>query len=385
VTTYLLAGGGTAGHVNPLLATADELRRREPSSTVLVLGTAEGLEARLVPERGYELITIPKLPFPRRPNGAALRFPAGLSATVTQVARLIRERDVDVVVGFGGYASAPGYLGARRAGVPFVIHEGNARPGLANRLGARFSPWVAVTFASTVLPRARVTGMPLRTEVTALADPAVRASAATEAHALFGLDASRPTLLVTGGSLGARRINASVQASARELVAAGWNVLHIAGGRAEVADPEVEHYRFVGYCDRMDLALAVADFAVSRAGASTLSEFGAVGIPSVLVPYAVGNGEQRFNARDLVAAGGALLTDDASFTPERLQQLVLPILADRDRVAAMARAAEGAGIADGDARLAGLIGEALEAPVRRRGARAPGDGAPHGGSGAAGA
>ncbi|WP_291052082.1 UDP-N-acetylglucosamine--N-acetylmuramyl-(pentapeptide) pyrophosphoryl-undecaprenol N-acetylglucosamine transferase [Herbiconiux sp.] len=362
MTRYLLAGGGTAGHVNPLLATADELRRRDPSATVIVLGTAEGLEARLVPERGYELVTIPKLPFPRRPNAAALRFPGGLRRTIAQVAELIRSRRIDVVVGFGGYASAPGYLGARRAKVPFVIHEGNAKPGLANRLGARFSPWVGVTFGSTVLPHATLVGMPLRTEVTALAAPEVRAAAATEAAAFFGLDTSRPTLLVTGGSLGARRINATVHASAAALVGVGWNVLHIAGNRSEVSDPGIDGYVFVEYCDRMDLALAVADFALSRAGASTLSEFGAIGVPAVLVPYPVGNGEQRFNARDLLRAGGAILVDDADFVPEWVTREVLPLLADRPRIERMAAAAREVGIADGDARLAALIARALGEP-----------------------
>lgn len=361
MTVHLLAGGGTAGHVNPLLATADALRRQDPDAEILVLGTAEGLEARLVPERGYELLTIHKLPFPRRPNGAALRFPGALRRTIADVVAIIRSRRVDVVTGFGGYASAPGYLAARRAKVPFVIHEGNAMPGLANRLGARFSPWVGVTFASTRLPHAQLTGMPLRTEVTALADPERRAAAAAEARALFGLDPARPTLLVTGGSLGARRINGTVHAAASALTAAGWSVLHIAGNRAEVADPELPHYVFLNYCDRMELALAVADFAVSRAGASTLSEFGAVGVPSLLVPYAVGNGEQRVNARDLLDAGGALLVDDAAFDATAVEGTLLPLLADRPRIERMAAAARGVGIADGDARLATLIGKAHEA------------------------
>lgn len=360
MTAYLLAGGGTAGHVNPLLATADELRRRDPSAEILVLGTAEGLEARLVPERGYELITIPRLPFPRRPNGAALRFPGGLRRTIASVTGIIRSRGIDVVVGFGGYASAPGYLAARRAKVPFVIHEGNAKPGLANRLGARFSPWVGVTFAATPLPHAALVGMPLRTEVTALADPDVRSRAAAEAHTFFGLDPERPTLLVTGGSLGARRINATVHASAQALLGAGWNVLHIAGNRSEVSDPGLPGYAYLEYCDRMDLALAVADFALSRAGASTVCEIGAVGIPSVLVPYPVGNGEQRFNAADLVDAGGALLVADAEFDPAWVQRTVLPILAEPARISAMAAAARSTGIADGDARLVALVHRALD-------------------------
>ncbi|QJU53332.1 UDP-N-acetylglucosamine--N-acetylmuramyl-(pentapeptide) pyrophosphoryl-undecaprenol N-acetylglucosamine transferase [Herbiconiux sp. KACC 21604] len=355
MTTYLLAGGGTAGHVNPLLATADRLREIDPSARVIVLGTAEGLEARLVPERGYELVTIPKLPFPRRPNGAALRFPAALRRTIAQVASLIRERGVEVVVGFGGYASAPGYLGARRAGVPFVIHEGNAKPGLANRLGARYSSFVGVTFAATTLPHSTLVGMPLRAEVTALADAGVRAEAATEAARFFGLDPARPTLLVTGGSLGARRINGTVHASAQKLVDAGWNVLHIAGDKAEVDDPGLPGYVFVNYCDRMELALAVADFAVSRAGGSTVSELAVVGIPSVLIPYPVGNGEQRFNALDLVNAGGAVLVPDAEFTPAWLDRELLPLLADRSRVATMAARSLEVGIPDASTRLAALV------------------------------
>jgi UDP-N-acetylglucosamine--N-acetylmuramyl-(pentapeptide) pyrophosphoryl-undecaprenol N-acetylglucosamine transferase len=359
VTGYLLAGGGTAGHVNPLLATADELRRRDPAAEIVVLGTAEGLEARLVPERGYELVTIPKLPFPRRPNGAALRFPAALRRTVGQVAALITERSIDVVVGFGGYASAPGYLGARRAGVPFVIHEGNAKPGLANRLGARYSPWVGVTFAATTLPHQTLVGMPLRAEVTRLADGALRAASAEEASRVFGLDPAHPTLLVTGGSLGARRINATVHARAAQLVAAGWNVLHIAGDRAEVADPGIPGYVFMTYCDRMELALAAADFAVSRAGGSTVSELAVVGVPSVLVPYPVGNGEQRFNALDLVNAGGALLVADADFVPGWIDSTLLPLLADRSRVERMAGAARGAGIPDASERLSDLVRRAL--------------------------
>ncbi|HCJ49509.1 MAG TPA: UDP-N-acetylglucosamine--N-acetylmuramyl-(pentapeptide) pyrophosphoryl-undecaprenol N-acetylglucosamine transferase, partial [Microbacterium sp.] len=151
MTTYLLAGGGTAGHVNPLLAVADAIRAREPEATVLVLGTKEGLEARLVPLRGYELLIVDKVPFPRRPNSAALRFPARFTRAIGQVRSHIRERAVDVVVGFGGYASAPAYVAARRAGVPYVVHEANAKPGLANILGARRAAASGVAFEGTPL------------------------------------------------------------------------------------------------------------------------------------------------------------------------------------------------------------------------------------------
>jgi len=225
VTRFLLAGGGTAGHVNPLLATADELRARHSGDEVLVLGTAEGLEARLVPLRGYELSTIPRLPFPRRVNRAALRFPTAFRSTVDGIVRTIRERRIDAVVGFGGYAAAPAYLAARRARVPFVVHEANARPGLANRLGARATPWVGVAFEGTPLPHAEIVGMPLRREIAQLDREASR----PEAMAALGLEPGRPTLLVTGGSLGARRINATIHAAAAGIVATGFQILHITG------------------------------------------------------------------------------------------------------------------------------------------------------------
>ncbi|WP_448004383.1 undecaprenyldiphospho-muramoylpentapeptide beta-N-acetylglucosaminyltransferase [Agromyces bauzanensis] len=355
MTTYLLAGGGTAGHVNPLLAVADRLRERDPSCEVLVLGTAEGLESRLVPARGYELLTIAKVPFPRRPNRAALAFPARFRRSIDDVARIIHDRGVDVVVGFGGYVSTPAYLAARSARVPVVIHEANARPGLANRLGSRWAARVGVAFSGTSLPHAEVVGMPLRREIETLDRAALRA----EAAAFFGLDATRRVLLATGGSLGARRINRTMVASAAAITSAGWQVLHVAGGNADVADPGVDGYRMVAYADRMDLALAVADLAVSRAGAATVSELAALGIPAVYVPYPVGNGEQRFNAADVVDAGGGILVDDADFVPSWVEAELLPLLGDPACVERMAAAAASVGRRDGTDRMITLIDAAL--------------------------
>ncbi|MGO4534085.1 UDP-N-acetylglucosamine--N-acetylmuramyl-(pentapeptide) pyrophosphoryl-undecaprenol N-acetylglucosamine transferase [Leifsonia sp. 2MCAF36] len=357
MTRYLLAGGGTAGHVNPLLAVADRLRRDDPAAEVLVLGTKEGLEARLVPQRGYQLATIPKLPFPRRPNGAALRFPGEYRRSIRTVRDLIRSRGIDAVVGFGGYAAAPAYSAARKEGVPLVLHEANARPGLANRLGARYTPWVGVAFEGTPLPHAAFVGMPLRVEIEQLDRAAARPAAAAE----FGLSVDRPTLLVTGGSLGARRINQTVAARAAELTAAGWQVLHIQGGRGELADPGVEGYRLLDYCDRMDLALAIADFSVARAGAATVSEFAALGIPAVYVPFPIGNGEQRYNAAGVLRAGGGLLVDDADFDPSWVDATLLPLLADRPAVDDMGRRAASAGVIDGSDRMVALIRSALGA------------------------
>ena len=355
MTTYLLAGGGTAGHVNPLLAVADRIRESEPEAAILVLGTAEGLEARLVPDRGYELITIERLPFPRRPGRALLRFPARQRAAVDRVRAILRERNVDVVVGFGGYASAPAYLAAHREKLPFVVHEANARPGLANRLGAAFTRFVGVAHESTRIRNAHVVGMPLRREIEQLDRPSAR----VEAHTAFGLDPARPVLLVTGGSTGARRINATITASAPLIIGAGWQVLHIAGERAEVRDPRLDGYVFLHYCDRMDLAIAVADLAVSRSGSATVSELTAVGVPAVFVPYPVGNGEQRFNAADVVAAGGAVIVVDAAFTPSWVAESLVPLLQDRASIAEMAVRSASVGVSDGADRMVELVHRAL--------------------------
>lgn len=360
MTTYLLAGGGTAGHVNPLLAVADALRARDPEADVLVLGTREGLEARLVPERGYELLIVDKVPFPRRPNSAAAAFPARFPRAITQVRRHIAERGVDVVVGFGGYASAPAYVAARRERVPFVVHEANARPGLANVLGARRAAGVGVAFEGTPLKRSRVVGMPLRDEIITLDRAALR----DEAAEYFGLDADKPVLLVFGGSLGAQRLNEAFGeghgGAWRDVLDAGWQLLHATGERSELADPGAPGYAMVRYLDRMDLAFALADVVVSRAGAATVSEISALGIPTMYVPYAVGNGEQALNAASAVRAGAAVLIPDAGFTGDRVRAEVVPFLADDARRAAMAEAAASVGIKNGTANVVAMIDEALK-------------------------
>jgi UDP-N-acetylglucosamine--N-acetylmuramyl-(pentapeptide) pyrophosphoryl-undecaprenol N-acetylglucosamine transferase len=351
MTTYLLAGGGTAGHVNPLLAVADRLREREPGATILVLGTKEGLESRLVPERGFELLVIDKLPFPRRIGRKALGFLPALRRLVRRTRGIIHDRGVDVVVGFGGYASAPAYLAARAEHVALVIHEANAKPGFANRLGARFTRYVGVLFPNTAIRNPTVVGMPLRREIEQLD----RTRARTEAYRVFGLSPDRPVLLVTGGSTGARSINRTIAESVTLVLGAGWQVLHIVGERAEIFDPGLPGYAFVRYCDRMELAIAVADLAVSRAGSATVSEFTAIGVPAVYVPYPVGNGEQRFNAADVVSAGGGILVLDSDFTPAWVLASLVPLLQDRAAIAEMAARAVTVGTRDGTDRMVELI------------------------------
>lgn len=348
---YLLTGGGTAGHVNPLLAVADAIRLDDSTAEVLALGTAEGLESRLVAERGYELLTIAKLPFPRRPNAYAIAFLPKFATAVKSCRRIIRDRKIDVVVGFGGYASAPAYLAAALERVPLVIHEANALPGLANRLGAAIAKVIAVAFKNTPLKNAIHVGMPLRSEIVEAATSGSRAAARKH----FGLAADAPTLLVTGGSLGARHINQVIESSMHVLEAAGIQVLHIVGGDSDLAPLKEKGYVRIAYCDRMDLAILAANYAVSRAGASTVSEFSALGLPALYIPYAVGNGEQAKNSAEVVVAGGAITVADRDFSREFVANQVVPIMSSSKNLDAMAVAAKKCGNLDGTSQLLKLI------------------------------
>ncbi len=225
----LLAGGGSAGHTSPLLATADALRRLEPGVEITCLGTPRGLENRVVPEAGYPLELISPVPLPRRPGMDLLKVPVRLRRAVREATRVLDRTGAEVVVGFGGYVSMPAYLAARRRRVPIVLHEQNAVPGLANKAGARIARRVAVSFPDTPLPKAEYVGLPLRAMIARLDRGALRA----EARRFFDLEPDRPTLLVTGGSQGARRLNQAVSGASAALAGAGVQVLHVVGPKGE--------------------------------------------------------------------------------------------------------------------------------------------------------
>ncbi|MEO3938637.1 undecaprenyldiphospho-muramoylpentapeptide beta-N-acetylglucosaminyltransferase [Dermatophilaceae bacterium Soc4.6] len=364
-SSVLLAGGGSAGHVSPLLALADALVRRDPDVRVTALGTEAGLEARLVPARGYPLRFVPKVAMPRRPTAALLRLPGSLRAAVEAAGRAIDESGAQVVVGFGGYVSTPAYLAARRRRIPIVVHEQNSTAGLANRVGARLTRYVATTFPRTRLAHARVLGIPLRREIATLDRSVLR----LEAMAALGLDPQWPTLLVTGGSLGAQRLNEAFSAEAGSLSGAGVQVLHVTGRGKELtvdvpgADQGGAPYVVVPYVDRMELAYAAADLVVCRAGANTVCELTAVGLPAVYVPLPIGNGEQRANAEHVVAVGGGLLVDDADLTPRWVSTDLLGLATDRARIAQMATAAATVGERGADEALADLVQEAFAGGV----------------------
>jgi UDP-N-acetylglucosamine--N-acetylmuramyl-(pentapeptide) pyrophosphoryl-undecaprenol N-acetylglucosamine transferase len=358
MSVFLLAGGGTGGHVNPLLALAELLRNE--GHEVIALGTKEGLETRLVPERGFELQTVARLPFPRKPSLSALKFPFRFLGAVSRVRKLIRKRSIAGVVGFGGYASAPAYVAAWLEKTPLVIHEANALAGFANRLGAKFTKYRAVAFKNSDLKDSTLTGMPIRAEIVA----AIGKYDQQQARVELGLDPQSPTLLVTGGSLGAASINRAVIEAKDVLLAAGIQILHIVGDRSEFGEADEPGYKRIAYCNSMDAAISAASFAISRAGASTVSEFAAFGLPALYIPYPVGNGEQRLNAKTVVDAGGGILLEDKDFNSGYITQKLIPVISRASKLAQMAAAAKSTGITDATERLRDLLALAVDTVTR---------------------
>ncbi len=367
-----MAAGGTAGHVGPMLATAAALVERSGEVDVTCLGTPRGLETRLVPAAGFPLELVTPVPLPRRVSPELARLPVRLASSVRGALTVLDRVRPDVVVGFGGYVSVPAYLAAARRRVPLVVHEGNALPGLANRLGARLTDHVATSFPQTPLPRAVCTGLPVRTRISRLD----RARGRDEARAYFGLRAEQPVLLVTGGSQGARRLNEAVAGAAPALGAAGISVLHVSGPANEVTiggtrSPDTT-YVVRDYVDRMDLAYAAADLVLCRAGAGTVTEVAVTGLPAVFVPLPIGNGEQARNAAPVVAAGGARLVADSKLTPAWVADELVPLLTDPGQLQAMSARATTVLPRGADEAVAELVLEAAAAPrthgrVRRRG------------------
>ena len=380
----VVAGGGSAGHIEPALALADALRQADSSIQVTCLGTKRGLETRLVPMRGYDLELIPAVPLPRSVTPTLLTVPGRLAGAVHTTGQILERVGADVLVGFGGYVATPAYLAAKRHKVPIVVHEANPFPGIANRLGARLTTYVFTGHPDTKLRNARFIGLPIRRQIAELD----RFALGDKARAHFGLRPDLPVLLVTGGSQGARALNAALAGALSAIRNAGVQVLHITGPRNidEVQAPAGGvPYVAVPFVDRMDLAYAAADFALCRAGAMTCAELTAVGMPAAYVPLPIGNGEQRLNALPIVQRGGGLLVEDSELSADWIKNSLLPVLTNIDQVAAMSEAAAALGRRDADRRLAQAVIDIVANEAAARAAETgPGaQGQPTPGSGAA--
>ena len=345
----LVAGGGTAGHIEPAMNLADELRRRDAKSHIVALGTERGLEVSLVPKRGYDIALVSAVPLPRKVNGELFRLPSRLRKAIKETRAVIEDNDIDVVVGFGGYVSIPAYFAARGR-VPIVVHEANAKAGIANRIGARFASAIAECVTGS-LPNAVLTGNPLRHSIATLNRSALR----DQAREHFGISHDRTVVLVFGGSLGAQTLNRAVAQLLTDNVIGDVTIIHSYGAKNQPAGSPSENYVPVPFIDRMDLAYAAADFVICRSGAMTVAEISAVGLPACYVPLAHGNGEQALNVQSVVAAGGAIVIDDSRFDAAAIRQYVLPLLTNTEVLNHMSAQARTAGKPDAAKLLADLV------------------------------
>ncbi len=370
-TWAIIAGGGTAGHVVPGLALGRALvERGHPASSIHYVGSERGLEADMVPQAGFGLTVLPGRGFARKLSARGIVDNTGaawgLSRAVARAVAIVRRRRPSVVVAVGGYAGVPCGLAAAAARVPLVVVEQNAVPGAANRLLGRFARASAVSFPGTDLPGAVVTGNPVRPEILGV-DRTDEGRAA--ARAALGLPEGRRVIAVTGGSLGALRINRAVLGAVERWAGrADLAVRHAVGARdldlvqahqpALPPDGEGLVYQPVRYEDRMELLMAAADLLVCRAGGNTVAEVAVVGLPAVLVPLPNAPGDhQTANARALADAGGGVLVPDTELDADRLVAEVERLLADDGLLEAMGRAAASVGRRDAADRVAALVEE----------------------------
>jgi undecaprenyldiphospho-muramoylpentapeptide beta-N-acetylglucosaminyltransferase len=362
-TWAVIAGGGTAGHVVPGLAVARALvARGHPASSIHWVASQRGSEGALVTEAGFDVTLLPGRGIQRRLTAENLGAAWGLGRAGVEATALVRSRRPAVVLAMGGWASVSCALAAEALRVPVVVAEQNAVPGAANRLVGRFAKAAAVPFPGTPLPRAVVTGNPVRADIIAVdRSDAGRAAARTA----LGLPPDRTVVAVFGGSLGALRLNeAALGALAAWADRGDLALRHVVGERdwslvAERVPPLPDNglfYQPVRYDNERALSLAAVDVAVSRAGGNTVAELAAVGVPSILVPLPNAPGDhQTANARELVDAGGALLVPDGDMTGARLVADVERLLADPDRLATMAAAARATGRRDAAEAVAALL------------------------------
>jgi UDP-N-acetylglucosamine--N-acetylmuramyl-(pentapeptide) pyrophosphoryl-undecaprenol N-acetylglucosamine transferase len=323
----IFAAGGTAGHVEPALATADMVRKNDANARIRFLATSAGIENQLVPPRGYELLTVPKAAIPRRISKDLLLLPFRLVRAVIATRRMIA--GADVIVGFGGYLAGTAYLAAKISRIPIVVHEANARAGMANRLGSFFTDEIALVDANAGLRQGIVIGLPMREKILSWAMRVRSDSAESKAAArrILGLDPNKPTVVVIGGSQGSLRINTAMAQALESLLAHGAQVLHAVGTRNQLPAAKPGYFP-TAYLSEIELAYAAADVLVARSGAATCQEVLAFGLPAVFVPLPFGNGEQALNAEPLVDAGAAVIIKDDQINGEKLATGVLEILQD---------------------------------------------------------
>lgn len=327
MTRIVFAGGGTAGHIEPALAVARHWIKSHPDSELIFLGTSSGLENRLVPEAGFKLSLITKVRISRKLSPSLLATPFTLVRSISQVYKVLE--GADLLVGFGGYVSGPAYLAARIRRIPIVIHEANARPGIANRLGALFTEHAAIAYpvASGKLSGALLAGLPLRPDVDIAFHSAESdwAKARTDAKVRNGFNPTQPLIFIFGGSQGSVAINSVIEGARSQLGESGMQILHSVGANNHLPESD-SNYKAVSYISDMATAYLAADLIISRSGAVSCSEINTLGRYALFIPLPVGNGEQELNAMTLVADSRAEIVMQRDFTSSWLTENISRLL-----------------------------------------------------------
>lgn len=322
MTRILFAGGGTAGHIEPAWAVSQAWKAKHQSDEVAFLGTASGQEVELIPNRGGVLYLIPKVTAPRSITIETFLFPFKLINSAIKTISIVK--NFDLVIGFGGYVSASAYLAAIVMRKPIVIHEQNARVGIANKLGSRFASEVLVAYPNAIkeFGRGEVVGNPLKSQIVEAARQAAQDWVTARAKAKDALNVQGPLVLVLGGSSGSTYINEVIAKTNFH----DCTVIHSLGraNANSTIEPSGQSgkyvYRPVDYIEDMATALLASDLVISRSGAVATSEFAALGKYALFIPLPIGNGEQALNATELVSAGKAELRSQRDFTPSWLSE-----------------------------------------------------------------
>jgi UDP-N-acetylglucosamine--N-acetylmuramyl-(pentapeptide) pyrophosphoryl-undecaprenol N-acetylglucosamine transferase len=314
--------------VEPALAVGRWLTKADSDIELEFIGTKSGVEVELLIDTGIKFHPILKVPFPRKVELKTIAWPIKFKISFLQSLSAIK--GADLVIGFGGYVSAPAYIAAKVLRVPLMIHEANAKPGLANKLGAKLTENLFIAFESAKKlggnwGKAKLVGMPIKEELDNF-NTLNRDQLKREFLSNLSLDGSKKTLLVFGGSIGAKQINSAMSGAQISLSSTGWNVIHAVGGANSLPESRGS-YRALSYIQDMVSAYAAADFVISRSGAVTCAELQATGIPALLVPLQIGNGEQDANAQELLESGQARKISNLEFNAEWLSANIQGILA----------------------------------------------------------
>lgn len=332
MTRIIFAGGGTAGHVEPALAVARQWMKSHPATEILFLGTSSGLENRLVPEAGFELALITKVRISRKISPTLLAVPFSLIRSVADALTILK--GADLLVGFGGYVSGPAYIAALLRRTPIVIHEANARPGIANKLGALFTRHTAIAYpvGRGKLSHALLVGLPLRPDVDAAFHTSEKdwVKARNEAKARIGFSPSKPVIFIFGGSQGSVALNSVIQSVRAELSEQGLQILHSVGAQNNLPESD-SSYKAVSYISDMASAYLAADLIISRSGAVSCSEINTLGRYALFIPLPVGNGEQELNALTLVSESRAEIIAQKFFNGSWLTQNISRLLLESSK------------------------------------------------------